>query len=260
VRRGEGALYLGTARVLRRGQLALTEPLDEPTWRDLVARANAPPPPAPEEAVAALTSSSTTAARIAAMRVFAERWYGCDASAPPLACEAPEALRVLHGLAKGHAVCAQNKLVSADELRAEDGKLVFYVENQGVCSWATEPVGDDPAVYVRASEWNAPWKHESDALSAFLVQMLFHEATFGAPFGASHDGLDARGLARLKKRVAPLPLRPWAASKTQFLGSGGVIGFVYPDADVFSVWLGAKERVRFEPLEDLVRDWTDVGF
>jgi len=197
-----------------------------------------------------------------ALRVFAERWFGCPADAPPLTSSTPTPapLSALYGLVEDHHVCVQNRLVSREKLAVADGKLTFYVENQGVCAWATEATGDDPPVYVQHNDWKAPWKREADTLSGFLIQMMIQEAVFGAPFGASHDGVEAAELARLAKRVRPLPLAPWLSSKTRFFGSNGIVGFAFDNGDAFDVWLGAKDRARLEPIQDLVEDWTNVTF
>jgi len=271
LRRGDRVLALGEATVARKGQLArdgfkvalaLAEPLEDARWRELVADAERPPAPAPEELIAALRPKCTTGERLAALRAFAVRWFGCEPDAPPLATIAPvpEPLRVLHDLAGDRTICAQNRLVGARELVADDGKVIFYVENQGVCVWATEAAGDDPPVYVRSESASAPWTLESETLSSFLIELAILEAVFGAPFGASHDGLDASDLARLARRVRPLALPPWQTSKTRFFGSGGVVGFAIEDGEASSVWIGAKDRVRLEPLEDLVADWSHVSF
>jgi hypothetical protein len=268
VRRGPRALYLGLARVTGRGKPArdgfkvafgLAEPLDEATFRAIVAGANAPPRPAPEEAIAALEVPGTTEARVAAMRVFLERWFDCTGGAP-VPSIAPAPLRELHRLTAGRDLCAQNRLVAPGELELRDGKIVFYVENQGVCVWAVDAEGDDPAVYRRASEANAPWLLETWQLSSFLIELLVYEAVLGAPFSAGHDGVDVRALAKVARVVAPLPLPTWRASGVIFYGHGGVIGFAFPNGDVFEVRLGARERTRFEPLERIVADWTDIGF
>jgi hypothetical protein len=284
LRRGGKVTYLGSAQTAGRGQVAkdgynvlleFAEPLDAPTWRSLLDEANAPLAPAPEEAIAALTPSSSSLERIAALRVFASRWFGCREDSPEMElAHVPLPLRVLHGLVQGHDVCIQNKLVAPDQLtvgkagQADEsphaealvGKIGFYVENQGVSTWAIDAGREDPPVYKRTSEWDSPWVRESDSLSAFLIQVLVLEAVCGAPFNARHDGLGARGLAKLVKHVLPLPLPEWASDKTRFYGSAGVIGFSWPDGPDFHVWIGAKDRRRLEPLEKTVADWPDVGF
>lgn len=271
LRRSTSVLSLGAALVSRRGQpardgfklaLMLDEPLEEARWRELVADANRPLALPPEELIAALTSKSTTSDRVAALRLFAERWFGCPADAPPLTLSipTPAPLRALYGLVKDHNVCVQNRLVGPEKLEVVDDKVTFYVENQGVCVWATEATGEDPPVYVQQNDWNAPWKREADSLSGFIIQMMIEEAVFGAPFGASGDGVEAAKLARLAKHVRPLPLAPWLSSKTRFFGSNGIIGFAFESGDAFDVWLGAKDRARLEPIEDLVEGWTNVTF
>jgi hypothetical protein len=267
LRRGDRALYLGAAELLKRGRpatdgyklaLGLAEPLEEEHWRQLVAQAQLALPPPAEEAIASLTKGSTTEHRLAAMSVFVERWYG-PASTSFMTELLPRPLRALHEATAGHRVFVQNRLVSPEGLvpDGEDGRLIFYVESQGVWTWATDPAGEDPPVYVRS---NAPgaWQKESDSLADFLIQVLLLEATFGAPFGASHDGLDARGLAKLTKKVKPLSIPSWSSSKTRFFASSGVIGFAAPQGPETAVWVGAKERERLEPLEALLEDWSDV--
>ena len=83
----------------------------------------------------------------------------------------------------------------------------------------------------------------------------------GAALRGKHKGsVEAGELAKLARKVRPLKLGPWASTETRFYGSDGVIAFARPNADVFDIWLGAKERLRFEPLEGLVRAWPDVRF
>lgn len=270
LRRGDRVLALGEATVERKGRLArdgfkvalaLADPLEESVWRELVADAERPPAPAPEELVAALRPKCTTTERLAALRTFVERWFGCAPDAPPLPTIArvPEPLRAFHALVGDRAICAQNRLVGAHDLAAEDGKVIFYVENQGVSTWAAGVEGADPPVYVRGESAIDPWVLETETLSSFLIELAIFEAVFGAPFGASHDGLESSELARLARRVRPLALPPWQTSKTRFFGSGGVVGFAIENGDVSSVWIGAKDRGRLEPLEDLVADWSHVS-
>ena len=174
-RKGLVATYLGAATLARRGRpgrdgfkvaFDLTPPLAEPLWREIVQAANAPLSPAPEAAIAALSSPSTTPERVAAMSVFLERWFGY-APAPSIASPAlaPPPLRALHGTIGSRNPCAQNHLVPASRLEGEDGKVVFYVENQGVYRWATEPAHDDPPVFIKESGGLGGWRKESETLS-----------------------------------------------------------------------------------------------
>jgi hypothetical protein len=264
--------YLGAAKFARDGRPArdgfrvlfsFDEPLDETVWREITSSASAPPPPDPEEAIAALSPNATSSDCVGAMRVFLHRWFGCSLE-PALvttSVNAPVPLVALYGAVEGHAVCVQNRLVPRGDLAVrEDGKVVFYIENQGVCDWATEAAGDDPPVFVKQSSHGAEWVLESRHLSSFLIQLVVLEAAFGARFSASHEGVDGASLRKLVRRVKPLPLPDWSSSGTTFFGSGGVVGFAFPNGRDFDVWLGAKTREPFEAIEDLLEDWPEVGF
>lgn len=272
VRRGEGALSLGLARGSRRGSVArdgfavafaLAVPLEEPLFRELSAAASAPAAPPDEEMIAALKPTSTLADRVLAMTTFVTRWHGVPSV--PVSDEPrqiPFALRALLQLGDSHTFCVQNELLPLDQLVPESGKRVFYIENQGVCLWATDAdtKSDDPPVYVRFAGDGYAWERETDRLSDFLLGMLLQEAILAAPFSASHPELDAPTLGKLRKRVGVLPISPWARSGHFFLGGRGVIGFGYSEANDYALWLGAKDSPAFDPLETITEDWPHVGF
>jgi hypothetical protein len=256
--------YVKTGRPARDGFKVLfrfVEPLPESTWRELVASAQAPAPAAPEEAIAALTTESTTADRVHALRSFVERWYGAEAETnEATSLEIPPPLRELHRLASTRKLFGQNRLVPAKELVVEDGKMVFYVENQGVCLWAIDPTLDDPPVFVRSSETES-WALEAPTLSGFLIQAVLFETILCAPyFGASTDAADAAELRKIRRRVAPLVLPPWARNKTEFFASSGIIGFAYANGDAHHIELAAHDREPFEALEGVIDDWPNIGF
>jgi len=265
VRAQGAALFLGEATLTRRGKperdgyreaFALKEPIAEARWRDLMAEANAPPAPPPEEAVAALAAESTTDERIAAMHVFLARWFDCaELPAEPLA-SIPIALATLHATIGTRTICAQNRLVAPPALATIDDLTVFYVENQGVCRWAFGD-GADPPVLVKVE--GGPWRPESPSVSTFILQLLVFEAAMAPPFGAS-GSVDGRTLKKLAKRVHPLPIGGWTTSRMRFFGAGGVVGAAMPNGPDFDVWLGARDRRRFEPLDDLVSDFAVIGF
>lgn len=266
--RGKSALHLGMATVARRGKPArdgfmfafdLAEPLEPSLWREIVAAQNAPPAPAPEEAIAKLGSQSTTSDRLAAMDLFAERWFGRpeEATAFHLPLEVPLPLARFYALIADRKVCTQNTLILPGNLLEEDQKIAFYLENQGVCVWAVQVAGDDPPVSVRERQG---WTLETPTLSEFLIGLLIFEAVLGAPYSAHTEALDGRAFMKLKKRLKPFSLARWSTSKTQFFGGDGVSGFAMPNGEDFDVWIGAKDRVRLEPLEELVLEWSNVGF
>jgi hypothetical protein len=59
----------------------------------------------------------------------------------------PEPLREINDVAAAWpGLIVQNSLLGASERGTQDGKLVSYVENQGVSLWATDADGVDPPV------------------------------------------------------------------------------------------------------------------
>lgn len=61
------------------------------------------------------------------------------------------------------------------ELAIEDGRLHFYIENQGVYEWTTLAEGDDPAVFGKYSHEES-WHPEGITLSEHLILACLFEA------------------------------------------------------------------------------------
>jgi hypothetical protein len=95
----------------------------------------------------------------------------------------------------------------------DDGRLTFYVENQGVCKWGTSPEEVDEArVWIRGSTLGGEidtWALEEPPLSAFLIQLVVFEAVVGATHGASVAWLDRSALARVVEPLHRLPFGAW---------------------------------------------------
>jgi hypothetical protein len=263
------ATYLGPIAYVKSGRPArdgfkvlfrLSEPAAEPIWRELVAAATMPPPPPPDEAIAALTTESTTIERVEALRIFVERWHGGEDAEPEEApTRVPSPLLELHRLVAKRNVFGQNRLVALKDLVVEDGRMVFYIENQGVCVWAIDPTLDDPPVFVRNND-EERWSPEAPSLSGFLIQaVLFETVLCAAYFGASTDAADLAELRKVTRSVAPLALPPWTSTKTEFFASGGVIGFAYEDGDAVHIELAAHDREPLEAIADLIADWPNGG-
>src|SRR5689334_17367084 len=118
-----------------------------------------------------------------AIRVLARAWLGVEAH--PFAGHGidrgvPACLRWMHR--ERLAIASQNEWVCEGELGEEEGRLVFYVENQGVCTWATAPSAANGPVWV-ANSGEHVWREELPALDGFLLQALIFETIAGAPWG-----------------------------------------------------------------------------
>jgi hypothetical protein len=142
----------------------------------------------------------------------------------------------------------QNKFLLPERLRlTDDGKLIFYVENQGVYLWSTAPEGDDPRVWGRFNENGVPWTDEGMPLSEFLIGVALFEAIIQAPFGASAAWIEQEQLDRLSTELPELPLISWRwpGYPSRFYGCKGAFMFSAPNNDsqgnkAFSVWIGSK--------------------
>jgi hypothetical protein len=199
---------------------------------------------------------------VEAARVFVERWFGITGPAQPSDAAVPPPLRALSALlgARAGEVFRQNHFGSPQE---DEGRLVFYVENQGCITWATDPRGDDPPVYARTTD---VWERESPSLSAFLIQALLLEAVLSPPWAASHTALPTASLRRLQKKLPRFALGDWPVSGIEFFGGAGVIGVAIrggigipmAGSEERQVFLGAVDRARFDPLEAMLRDWPEV--
>jgi hypothetical protein len=128
----------------------------------------------------------------------------------------------------------------------EDGKLLFYVENQGVCEWATSPEDTDEApVWIRVE---GDWELEEAPLSAFLVQVLVFEAIWDTTHGASESNLERHVLAQV---VEPLHRLPgswrWPSYPGEFYAGDRILAFACPNdepgrtPEYFTLWLAALD-------------------
>ncbi len=65
-----------------------------------------------------------------------------------------------------------NEFALPDQLYLSEEKVVFLLENQGVCIWAFDRFGDDPIVYQQP-HGDKQWYSEEVTLSEFLNIMLY---------------------------------------------------------------------------------------
>lgn len=139
---------------------------------------------------------------------FLTDWYGEPATPPGGTQAADDPLRHLHELAaRWPEAIRQNRLLLPPESR--DGRLVFYVENQGVFEWATEPAAAENArVWGREPDESA-WAEEEPRLAAFVVELLVFEAIMGSTHGASVAWLAPERASEALGPLEPLRLGAW---------------------------------------------------
>lgn len=158
-------------------------------------------------------------------------------------------------------VVRQNQLVRPEELRIDDGKIVFLVENQAVCLWATEPDGEDPRVWYRNNEEGEPWLEEPERLSGFLIRAVLFEAIMQARFGASVAALPADEVQPILSRVASLGGGRWNWGGARFFAREGALVMTMDNDGASDVWLAARSPLALSRFEDLVTEqWDRIAF
>jgi hypothetical protein len=210
--------------------------------------------------------------RLAILRRLAEYWHGPIGPGEGFSEEelrrksVPFPLRWWYQLAGRHEsiLSGQNKLLEPDELKLDqDGRLLFYVENQGVYLWSTTLHGDDPPVFGKFNEAAIPWTQEGMALSEFLIGACLFQAIMQAPFGASAAWAEDATLSQISADLAPLPLAPWRwpSSPSRFFARNGAFMFASPNDDnqgnkAFSLRIGAKTERPLAFLKAIVEPKT----
>jgi hypothetical protein len=144
-------------------------------------------------------------------------------------------------------------------LRHINGRLFFYVENQGVYQWSTLSAGDDPPVFGRY-EGRGRWAKEGVTLSEHLILMCLFEAVMcHAECQVSASWLPEHKLREIARTIPPLAVGPWRWTDTTFFARGGAFMCTarYPVAEgtkEYSVWIGAKTPEPLQFLKPLMDD------
>lgn len=163
-----------------------------------------------------------------------------------------------------------NHLAPLSTLRAEDGVVIVYSEEQGVFHWGLreDALGDeDPAVLGRYNEPGEQWTEQAPTLALFLTEILVLDAAFGGLGGTGFatPGMVPRGEA--ERVLAPMQRLPWPAwswpcDEAVFYVGEGTVGFVcferaQGEGDWCSVWVGGRAAPDLDPFRPLAMgaDW-----
>jgi hypothetical protein len=142
--------------------------------------------------------------------------------------------------------------------RREGERVVFYVENQGECSWMTSRYHrDDAPVWAEVTEGEAVV--EDEPLSRFLVTVAILEAVFGSPDGASAAYLHRDRLSADLGSLRRLPFAPWRGfpERATFYASDDLLAVscvnATPKSDEYlSVWVGARDKAALSALDSIM--------
>ncbi|MEU9236127.1 hypothetical protein [Streptomyces subrutilus] len=166
---------------------------------------------------------------------FLRRWHGAPKSPNVRLEKAPETPKELvewHEISTqwGGAITSHNYAIPLSELAEEDGKIPFWVENQGTWVWAFEPNSEDHSVYEReSSDEPTPWRRTGERLSEFLIHATVLEAILGAPATKVAQGVQADWLwSQEGTREFPFPAWNWPAPDSRILIGERWLALVHP--------------------------------
>jgi hypothetical protein len=150
-------------------------------------------------------------------------------------------------------------------LRVMNGRLFFYVENQGVYQWSTLLEGDDPPVFGRY-EGRGRWAREGVTLSEHLILMcLFEAVTCHAKYEATCTWVDEYTLRNIARQIPPIAIGPWRWIGLTFFAGRGAFMDAHENSVVdgtkgYSVSIGAKTPEPLQFLKPLINErWEHVA-
>lgn len=207
----------------------------------------------------------STEARLQILKQLVEYWHGTITpkysipSSQMEHLEMPQILRWWYEWAGKHdsIMSGENTLVSPAELKIDQGRVVFHVDNNGEYLWSTLAAGEDPPVFGRYID-EQQWTPEGIQLSEHLINTCIFEAVVShAPYKISATDISDETLQELLKLIPPLPIKGWRWSGGSSLCTmrGAFMHIAsYENGDSFlhSAWIAARENQTLEAAKLLL--------
>lgn len=177
--------------------------------------------------------------------------------APSLTAAWPTPLRDFFHVVGEASLGQQDRILAPNKVKLVDGKLLFAMENQGVCEWSSDTTDGDPTVYVRFPPPRA-WISEEIPLSAFLLRFMVFEHILSLEHLICAACLPSAALAEVvdKMRLLPFPPARWPQHPSLHYARGDALAFASPNGEgVHTVWVGGRTAEDLTFLEPLSNDW-----
>lgn len=251
----EGWLFLGPVRLLsterRDGRLQRVELMFEKMLSDELLDRVRPTPLAPEPPDMSWLDLLPGDPR-AAMAQFVSDWFPETETTDPVAVEPAvlsrfqdRASMFLHPISR----------IVRDR---PDGLVVFGQESDGVFDMLFDPDDPDSAVYYEGR--GDDLLQERESVPGFLMLFVLSRAVSDGPYG----GFAFADAEKVRRVVAPLrqvPLRPlrFPVPRTETYAGPGIVvqtGPTEDDADMFEIYVGARNPAYLRPLRDVGLIWT----
>lgn len=213
------------------------------------------------------------------LKIFFNGWFGplgpADgydeqsilAAANRLKLAFPPSLREWYALAgrRADVWSHQDHFLSPEELRIEDERLVIYVENQSVVSWAIpleDMTHDDPPVFVSDPQDSEDWIEESPAVSMFALSQMLLNVKFAESTLYSANGEATRGsmiaIRRNYERLG-LPDLNWPPGPTRIYGGQDLV--IETNGESW-IWVSGRSFATFSDAVDRIARagvmWTQI--
>ncbi|MGA4966952.1 hypothetical protein [Streptomyces pseudogriseolus] len=165
------------------------------------------------------------------LRSFVRAWYGPPTSpnvtpTPSLTPELTEWHHISSQWDRG--ITTQNYAIPLCELAAKEGKVPFWVENQGSRLWAFDQTDKNRLVYEKdPSNRSNPWTSTGESLSTFLLHATVVEAIFGAPVMKVSQGVDVNWISSQAHEI-PFVAWNWPTRDSRILASEEWLALVHP--------------------------------
>ncbi|GJQ07386.1 hypothetical protein CAPN010_15440 [Capnocytophaga cynodegmi] len=151
----------------------------------------------------------------------------------------------------------QDQLLLPNKLKwSESGDyLIFYVENQWVCTWAIRKedlTAENPPVYMSYDQEN--WKKETEKLTDFLNAMASLQAVFALPFSSEEFSfLNKEELEIIKQNFQqkPFHLSEWLGA-TFYANSDNEIIAVFQNEKYYDVIYSSYSKENFEKIDSII--------
>jgi hypothetical protein len=180
-----------------------------------------------------------------------------DAAESRLGIGLPLALREWYGIAgrRGDIWSRQDTFLRPEQLRVEEDRLIFYMENQAVVRWGirvADHQSEDPAVFVSSADEPGVWIEEDGSTSLFALQMLIYCIKWSSDNRCWANGCPTDlALGALESHYPRLPFREWYWSgPTRFYGHRDLVAEI--DSGDGWLWVATRTEAAFLEFDRLM--------
>ncbi|GAB3963518.1 hypothetical protein GCM10029978_021600 [Actinoallomurus acanthiterrae] len=157
-----------------------------------------------------------------------------------------------------------NHFSSQDGLSRDGEMLIFWHENQGAASWATEITGSDPLVYESEVDEDGDWESTGFTLTKFLLYVAVSEAVHGNPQVAVNFDLSKQEYEDLESHFWSLDDPVWSypypnwryMAAENLVAEGGSDSPVFDEPERYWIMVSANDPKALDRLSPRLLEET----